>query len=328
MKKLTKLVSVLLLVVLLSGLGGSAWAQDTSVYKIRFYSGNQGTLSGSTEGTYSYNATVTLPTVTATDGYYFKGFREAGMDNSTYVATDFRAKRDMDYVAAYGMLTSAVAYTVHFRSNTGATLYPSQTYYGNVGDRPVVAYRYIEGYQPQAYSLIKTLSADPAENVFTFTYSPATGITTTVIVPGAGGGGVVTPGAGGGVVTPGAGTTVPGAGTTVPGAGTTTPGAGTTPVTPVTPAAPEEIIDLDVPLAAPNATETPSVTAAPSPTTSTAPSAKRVPLPTWVILLFLVGLAGLITIPIVYFMFLRKGKDEDDEDDEDDIGGSSDSGES
>ena len=32
----------------------------------------------------------------------------------------------------------------------------------------------------------------------------------------------------------------------------------------------------------------------------------------WVIMLILVGLAGLITIPIVYLLFLRQGKDEDD----------------
>ena len=54
-------------------------------------------------------------------------------------------------------------------------------------DRPVIAYQYIEGYQPQAYNLTKTLSKDPAENVFTFIYSPLpentvyTNTTTTVV---------------------------------------------------------------------------------------------------------------------------------------------------
>ena len=151
MKKLAKLVSVLLLVVLMASLCGSAFAADTSVYKIRFYPGNQGTLVGSAEGNYHYNELAVRPSVNVTDDrFYFKGFREAGMDNSTYLATDFYVKRDMDYVAAYGMKSTAVQYTVNFVSNTGATLYPSQTYYGNVGDRPVVAYRYVEGYQPQA----------------------------------------------------------------------------------------------------------------------------------------------------------------------------------
>ena len=36
----------------------------------------------------------------------------------------------------------------------------------------MVAYHYIEGYQPQAYNLTKTLSANEAENVFTFVYQP------------------------------------------------------------------------------------------------------------------------------------------------------------
>ena len=189
MKKLAKLVSVLLMVVLMASLCASAFAEDTSVYKIRFYPGNQGILTGSAEGTYTYNASVTLPGVKVTDDrYFFKGFREAGMDNSTYNSTDFYAKRDMDYVAAYGMMSTAVEYTVNHVLNPAGTLYRTETFYGNEGDRPVVAYEYIEGYQPQAYSLIKTLTSNPADNVFTFYYTPTAPITNTVIVPGAGGG--------------------------------------------------------------------------------------------------------------------------------------------
>ena len=116
MRKLAKLVSVLLLVVLLSGLGGTAWAANTTTYKVRFYPGNQGTLSGSAEGTYNYNAPATFPDVTVKDNrYYFKGFREAGLDNSsTYYQSGLVVKQDMDYVAAYGMMSNAVAYTVSF----------------------------------------------------------------------------------------------------------------------------------------------------------------------------------------------------------------------
>ena len=40
--------------------------------------------------------------------------------------------------------------------------------------------------------------------------------------------------------------------------------------------------------------------------------ASRVFIVLYGMLLILVGLAGLITIPIVYLLFLRKGKDEDD----------------
>ena len=164
MKKLAKLVSVLLLVVLMASLCANAFAEDTSVYKIRFYPGNQGVLTGSAEGTYTYNASVTLPGVKVTDDrYFFKGFREAGMDNSTYNSTDFYAKRDMDYVAAYGMMSTAVEYTVNHVLNPAGTLYRTETFYGNEGDRPVVAYEYIEGYQPQAYSLINP--GDPSSHI-------------------------------------------------------------------------------------------------------------------------------------------------------------------
>ena len=84
MKRFAKLVSVLLLVVLLSGLGGTAWAANTTTYKIRFYPGNQGTLTGSAESTYNYYDTATAPGVTVKDNrYYFKGFREAGLDNDS-----------------------------------------------------------------------------------------------------------------------------------------------------------------------------------------------------------------------------------------------------
>ena len=47
----------------------------------------------------------------------------------------------------------------------------AEEFYGMVGDRPVVSYRYVEGYQPNAYNLTKTLSEDETKNLFEFTYS-------------------------------------------------------------------------------------------------------------------------------------------------------------
>lgn len=226
MKKIAKLVSVLLLAVLMAGLCGSAWAENTTEYMVRIYAGNRGTLAGGSKviekSDYHYNDTVVLPTVTVNDErYYVKGFREAGKDNSTYNTTSFAVKRDIDYVVAYGMKSTAVVYTVNYVSNTGATLFPPQTYYGNVNDKPVVAFRYFEGYQPQAYNLTKTLSKDPGENVFTFVYIPFESESSTVTIPGGNPGAVpgIPMGNGGGNAAP---------------------------------AQPEEIIDLDVPLAAPD----------------------------------------------------------------------------
>ena len=84
-----------------------------------------------------------------------------------------------------------VAYTVNYEDEQGNKLAESQTFYGNVGDKPVVAYRYIENYVPQALALTKTLSDNEAENVFTFKYAPGatnrvveTVNHVTVVIPG------------------------------------------------------------------------------------------------------------------------------------------------
>lgn len=103
--------------------------------------------------------------------YYVKGIRMSGRDNSTVDTSAFRVEGDRDYVVAYGIRGDMTSYVVNYQDTEGNTLSPGRTGYGNVGDKPVIAFLYIEGYQPQAYNLTKTLSANAAENVFTFTYS-------------------------------------------------------------------------------------------------------------------------------------------------------------
>ncbi len=104
--------------------------------------------------------------------YYIRGIRESGKDNSdSFQTSSFVVTGDMDYVIAYGILGDATSYTINYVDTEGNTLAPSETYYGNVGDRPVVAYIYIEGWTPQAYNMTQTLQKDPAENVFTFVYT-------------------------------------------------------------------------------------------------------------------------------------------------------------
>ena len=73
---------------------------------------------------------------------------------------------------AYGIKGGMVAYTVNYVSAKGGkVLHDSDTYYGMVGDKPVVSYKYVENYLPDAYNKGKTLSADESQNVYTFTYS-------------------------------------------------------------------------------------------------------------------------------------------------------------
>ena len=155
------------------------------------------------------------------DRYYVKGVRLSGRDNEEAVSNAstsspvFTVTGDADYVVAYGVKGEQVKYTIQYQDADGNTLAPSQEFYGNIGDKPIVAYQYIDGYIPQALALTKTLSANEAENIFTFVYTPGdpgeivntvTDTTTvtgdptivTVVVPGAGTGGGAAAGGGAG----------------------------------------------------------------------------------------------------------------------------------
>ncbi len=153
-------------------------AEEEYTYTIRFFAGQQGTIHNEEMLVYSglkYGERVTFDrrsvSLKEDSKYYLKGIRESGKDNNTVGATSFLVTEDRDYVVAYGLKANAVAYTVHYEDAQGNKLLDSETFYGNVGDKPVIAYVYIEGYQPQAYNLTKTLSENAAENVFTFVYT-------------------------------------------------------------------------------------------------------------------------------------------------------------
>ena len=108
--------------------------------------------------------------LTEGDKYYIRGVRLSGRDNDTVSSPAFTVTEDTMLVVAYGIQGNLVAYTVQYLDSEGKSLLPAETCYGNVGDKPVVAYRYVEGYQPAAYNMTGTLSANAEENLFTFTY--------------------------------------------------------------------------------------------------------------------------------------------------------------
>jgi len=163
----------------------------------------------------SYNDRINVSyadVVSVTDEkYYAKVLRESGRDNGAANISSITVTDDRDYVVGYGTKGDQVAYTVNYVDENGVALGASNTYYGNVGDRPVIAYRYFEGYLPQAYNLTKTLVGNEAENVFTFTYREMTPEEIINYVP---------------APAPAPGTTT-GTGTTGTGTGTGTAGAGT-----------------------------------------------------------------------------------------------------
>jgi hypothetical protein len=177
-------------------------SESNYTYTVKIYAGNQGHFTG-TEGLevecnsntgqesisedinedclvvsglhagdqVSFDALAGSVELEASDRYYIRGIRESGRDNSTVSGSAFTVDEDKNYVVAYGIRGEMVAYTINYQDGNGKTLAVSRTYYGNVGDQPAIAYLYIDGYVPQAYNLTKVLSANAAENVFTFRYS-------------------------------------------------------------------------------------------------------------------------------------------------------------
>lgn len=201
MKKWKKMLVSLLTVSVVTAVSAmSVMAADNYTYKVTVYSGNKGTIEGQDKVVFTgldAGSQVILNTesVQVTDDkYYVKGFRLSGHDNEeTLASPTIEVDGDADYVVAYGIKANMVAYTVNYQDADGKSLAESQTFYGNVGDKPVVAYRYIENYIPQALALTKTLSDNEVENVFTFTYTPGemdrvveTTTTVTTNVPAAG----------------------------------------------------------------------------------------------------------------------------------------------
>ena len=238
MKRLKKIcVSFLALSILLALNGKAAFAaEEEYTYTVRLYAGNQGSLTnqGITVNSRSANVSSKGDCIEVSglkygdmvyirpqdaakvtdERYYVRGVRRSGRDNAEAESPAFYVACDRDYVVAYGVKGDMAAYTVHYQDEEGNTLQKSDTYYGNIGERQYVSSRYIEGYQPRSLNMVKTLSANAAENVFTFRYTrvdaggtqtpggttppPAVpvapgGTTTTTTTTTAGGGG--TPGA-------------------------------------------------------------------------------------------------------------------------------------
>jgi hypothetical protein len=193
-KRIAALLTCFLLIASLTCVAGAA--KESYTYRVTFRAGAKGTFSGeglTVQGSgYKINRTSDTITITGLrqgdrvrwdndevvlngdSRYYVWGVRLSGRDNDTVDATSFVVKGDRDYVVAYGIRGETVAYKVRFTDTNGKDLRKSRTMHGNVGDKPVVASLYIEGYLPQAYNLTGTLKADESKNVFTFVYRKVT----------------------------------------------------------------------------------------------------------------------------------------------------------
>lgn len=252
MKGMKRFLALALALCLGAWLSCGALAAETAegyTYTVRFFAGQQGSIQGKEVISfqnlkYGEQVTFNRGDVKLKNGskYYVKGIRESGKDNNTVSMTSFPVTGDQDYVVAYGVLGNAVAYTVNYVDGaTGNALAPSETYYGNVGDKPVIAYVYVDGYQPQAYNLTKTLSENATDNVFTFTYTAIGAAGAPAEGEAAGGGAPAAPGA------PAAGGAAAGAGGAAAGGAGAGAGGVAVPDGGVPAAGPEDMVDLDNP---------------------------------------------------------------------------------
>ena len=185
MKKRLLITTLVLAIMLIMANVGSVFAdaseRESYGYTVTIYSGEQGVFSdGSTVKKFKVNAgdTVDISQLASdagfkvtNDEYYCRGFRESGHDNDESPSLQaFEVTEDVSYEAAYGIRGSMVKYTIMYLDEDGDSLRDPDEYYGMIGDKPVVSYKYINGYQPNAYNLTKTLVADETENVFGFSY--------------------------------------------------------------------------------------------------------------------------------------------------------------
>ena len=313
-----------------------AQAEDYK-YTVRVFPGNRGTLSadpvvqevpkGGSVNLYD------IATAKITDAKYVQtGFRVSGTDKLIGGNGQINGiSEDMDFVVAYGVEANMVSYTLKFvEYQTGRELAESKTYYGKAGEKPVAAYEYIEGYRPLYLSITGTLKAGE-ENVWTFEYVPlaegetivtTTTNTNTTVTTTPGPTTTTTETVGGGETVPtttttGATTTGGAAATTEGGAaaaGTEGAAAGGAAATEGQPAgteggenaqpATQEILDLDTPLAGPDA-------GAASGASKVGNEASMLTSPAIIAAIAVVGAAA--TGLILYVTKFKKDKAEDEE---------------
>ena len=114
--------------------------------------------------------------------YYFKGYHLAGIEGQLEGAQP--ASEDKVFVAIYGVAGDLVPYKVHYVDTEGNTLHASTTLHGRVGDKPVVAFLHIDGYEP--YNTLNYTGTIPEEGTleFTFVYRRAETNVTVITVEG------------------------------------------------------------------------------------------------------------------------------------------------
>ena len=151
-------------------------------YTVRVFGGLRGTVDGAEVQTYTVKNgerfSFQQSSVSVTDSkYVYRGIRESGRDaserlqNSSFVVT-----KDIDLVVVYGVPGTLVSYRVEYIDTDGNPIpgLDPEEYCGNEGDEPIIAYRHVDGYEPNAYNLTGKLASNKT-NLFQFIYTPIGG---------------------------------------------------------------------------------------------------------------------------------------------------------
>ena len=177
--------------------------EDEYTYTVRIFAGNQGTIKSApasqngvtpvidgSSAVYTgleYGDRISFKrsgiTLKNSKKYYVKEMRESGKDNydpKYPQLSSVKVTADKDYVVAYAMNGSAVKCTIQYVDANGKVMHAEEEFYGNVGDTPVVASQYVDGYFPDAYN--KTLELKESGNVVKFVYQPVPVTVTTTTV--------------------------------------------------------------------------------------------------------------------------------------------------
>lgn len=116
--------------------------------------------------------------ITAPKDHFVIGMKITGHDNSEVFTESVDLTKpnspiyneDASLVVAYGLKSNMIKYTIRYVAADGGTVvHDPEEHYGVVGQRPVVSYKYVEGYLPDAYNRTGYLERG-GENVFTFYY--------------------------------------------------------------------------------------------------------------------------------------------------------------
>lgn len=173
-KKMIGALAILCMLLCTLAFAPASVYADEYQYQVTVDGGLQGTVTGETKveiangGQWNPNDYMDKVMVKEKK-YYLKGFQISGQEGLVGAT---KIDHDTDFVAVYGIKGDTVAYTVQYLDASGKELREARTFYGNVGDKPVAAYEYIEGYQPQAYNITGKLQSDASKNVFRFEYRP------------------------------------------------------------------------------------------------------------------------------------------------------------